>query len=356
MRPFYAGPNVENRMALVREMINYIRIHWNEYPTFMRSLREFIIKSGVDLSAEEDFAQKAEALLRSSKNWADQVKQSNTDDYSAIRLYTSLTGYERIFRTINGAFREDDLTKQREALQAAVFLVELLTIDLFNYCIANPAADNFSGCVYRGMCVSEDELKQLSALANGPISERYLSIPLGMASASADREKALTFAFEEAARISACPVLWVIHVAGLRPELLTPYLQQFPNSIVTSICAVPIDDLSDYRDEQEVLLRGPFFQLVRVRENGARYGGRRIPVIEVLMLNSNRDHVSSVFLKDSEANSARDLFKALVHIERATQCARLAKKYGLLADAKAYTSIRAQSQASVDKLYRRPWQ
>src|SRR6516225_9569872 len=113
MRPFYAGPNVENRMALVREMINYIRIHWNEYPTFMRSLREFIIKSGVDLSAEEDFAQKAEALLRSSKNWADQVKQSNTDDYSAIRLYTSLTGYERIFRTINGAFREDDLTKQR---------------------------------------------------------------------------------------------------------------------------------------------------------------------------------------------------------------------------------------------------
>jgi hypothetical protein len=108
--------------------------------------------------------------------------------------------------------------------------------------------------------------------------------------------------------------------------------------------------LSDYPDEQEVLLRGPFFQLVRLRENGARYGRQQIPVIEVLMLNNSRDHVSSVFLDDSEADSARKLFQALVQIERATLCAELAEEYRLSADAKAYKSICVQEQASVDKL------
>jgi hypothetical protein len=174
-----------------------------------------------------------------------------------------------------------------------------------------------------------------------------------MVSASDNRDKALTFAVNEAARISGYPVLWVIHVAGLRPELLALYVQRFPASIVTSICAVPINDLSDYPDEQEVLLRGPFFQLVRLCENGVRYGTQQIPVIEVLMLNSNRDHISSVFLDDSEADSARNLFRALVQTERATLCAQLAEEYGLSADAKAYASIRVQEEASVDRLLRR---
>jgi hypothetical protein len=352
-RPFYAGPDVASRMASIREMINYIRIHWNEYPRFMSSVRELMTKSGVDLNAEGDFGRRAEALLCSSKNWADQSEQLNTDDYSAIRLYTSFAGYNQIFRTINEASREDDLIKRQEALEAAAFLVELLTIDLFNYRGANPAADNFTGCVYRGMCVSGEQLKEWSALANGEISQRYLAIPLAMVSASDNRDKALTFAVNEAARISGYPVLWVIHVAGLRPELLALYVQRFPASIVTSICAVPINDLSDYPDEQEVLLRGPFFQLVRLCENGVRYGTQQIPVIEVLMLNSNRDHISSVFLDDSEADSARNLFRALVQTERATLCAQLAEEYGLSADAKAYASIRVQEEASVDRLLRR---
>jgi hypothetical protein len=40
-------------------------------------------------------------------------------------------------------------------------------------------------------------------------------------------------------------VLWEIDVVALSPQLVRIYLDAFPTRVVTSICAVPIETLSD---------------------------------------------------------------------------------------------------------------
>jgi hypothetical protein len=349
-RPFYAGPNVDSRMDLVREAINYIRVHWDEYPSFMQSLRN-LMQPSLHGSQDEQLSERAEALFSSVKEWSDRRPTLESDDYSAIRLYTSATGYSQMFQAINMALRQDDLAKQVDTLRAAVFLIELLNIDLFNYRGVNPHADGFEGCVYRGMCISVDELKNFLVAARGPIEERYLAIPLAMASASTNREKALSFALEEAERrTDGHPLLWQIHVVGLDPALLKHYLERFPTSVVSSICAVPIEQLSDYPDEDEVLLRGPFFQLLRLHEDH-RYGADKpLCIVEAVMLTANRDHISSVYLSDADAQRARQLFRTLVTMQRVTVCAERAQQYGLSADAKAYRASYSAQQAILDAL------
>src|SRR5262245_9843115 len=111
------------------------------------------------------------------------------------------------------------------------------------------------------MSISAADLEWFAHIARGPIKERYLAIPLAMTSASRERETALSFALKEYSRAPGQHlVLWDIKVSGLAPELFAIYHDAFPASVVTSLCAVPIDHLSDYQRETEVLLRGPFFQ------------------------------------------------------------------------------------------------
>ena len=266
-RPFYAGDGAYDRMDAVRHAINEIRVNWNLYPEFMRELREFIRVPEPQGHGGDDLATRLEALFSSTKEWADSPRPQQCQDYSAIELYTSELGYRTMFATINAAFRRDSLTADPFAMRCGVFLVELLSIDLFNYRAANTSADNFEGHVYRGMCVSAAEFQEFARLAGGPLPERYLAIPLAMASASRRIENALAFALDESARAPGrFPLIWDISVSSLDPSLLAAYHAKFPASVVTSLCAVPIDENSDHRDEQEVVLRGAHSQIVRMRE------------------------------------------------------------------------------------------
>jgi hypothetical protein len=113
---------------------------------------------------------------------------------------------------------------------------------------------------------------------------------------------------------------------------------------------VPIETLSEYPDEREVLLRGPFFQLVRLREDEhLRVRGKCVHVVEALMLNANRDHVSSVGLGEPDGTRARELFRTLVAIDRATLCAERADKYGLSRDAEAYGDLLSSQWSLLDR-------
>jgi len=332
-------------MSLVRDAINYIRINWREYPSFMLELRNFLESKSLDLKGDDDSSRVLTALFSSLKEWSDRRPAAASDDYDAIRLYTSDAGYRMMFSAINVAFREDQLTKDVRALRCAVFLVELLNIDLFNYRSTNSNADGFKGQVYRGMCVSADELTQFLRVSAGPVTERYLSIPLAMVSTSTDRERALTFALKEASSgPNKYPIVWEIHVAGMDPQSLRIYRDNFPISVVSSICAVPIDRLSDYPSEREVLLRGPFFQLLRMRRENVHVDGKPLHTIEVVMLHESRDHISSVSLSEPETRRARELFRILVTMERAKLCAGRAEEYGLVDDAAAYRSILAEQR------------
>ncbi|GAA1544448.1 hypothetical protein GCM10009730_61990 [Streptomyces albidochromogenes] len=262
-RTYFAGADVTTRMAQLRRAIHEIRTNWDRYPVYMAELRERM---------ERDIARAAEplpdrdrelvhALFSSAKEWADRRPPdigSQVEEYSAIRLYTSEPGYRRIFSTINKAFRQDGLVEDAQALRSAAFLVELLSIDLFNYRHERPHVDNFEGVVHRRMCVTERQLAELARIAAGPVGRRYLSIPLGMASASVDRHHAMAFALEQSRRHpDRIPLIWKVYVRGLTSDQRELFRRHHPRSTVTSLCAVPIDELSEYAYEQEVLLRGP---------------------------------------------------------------------------------------------------
>ena len=125
-----------------------------------------------------------------------------------------------------------------------------------------------------------------------------------------------------------------IHVISLEDGILEVYHEMFPTSVVSTICAVPISKLSFYPHEEEVLLRGPFFQVLNFYKNGT-IDGRSLYVIEVVMLNSNRDHPSNEELGD-KADLARSVFRTIVGIRRNQFCYDYCVRKKMTDDAEPY--------------------
>jgi hypothetical protein len=350
---FFAGPRVYERMAEVRTAISYIRLNWDLYPQFMGELRTFLGKvpessvlSGELEAYSEDGRRRVEALLSTRKQWPELRNGPGDDDYSAIRLYTSIYGYMRMFGAMNMAFRTPDINRYPEALRSVTFLVELLNIDLYNYIRSNPEADNFEGRVYRGIRVSSKDLNKFAeTAADTDMGKRYMAIPLSMMSTSATKGKALTFAMRtKKTPTDSHALLLDVSVYSLDPALLTAYRQAFPGSIVTSLCSVPIHRLSDL-PEDEVLLRGPFFQIVRMYRDEDSLRGEPVHVVQAIMLNSNRDHVTAVATDAGEDKRMRDIFRAMAIASRSNRCAEHAESCGLAADSDNYRSAAAQAYA-----------
>jgi hypothetical protein len=332
-------------MGEVRKAIQYIRDRWSDYPTFMQELREYIdrlSKTGAysTPSTEED-RRALESLLSSSKDWADR-SPTQTDSFDVLHLYTSYFGYNTIFALLNVAFRTDAVTEQGQEkdLRSAVFLIELLNIDLFNYISRNPSKSGFQGTVYRGVSFTKEGIEDFRNLATMGVRDRYWSIPLAMMSSSTSIKTALDFSLQDAEKDpTKLPFLWRIHVANLDPDLLQIYNERFPSSVVTTLCAVPVSDVSRFSQEQEVLLRGPFFQFIRLHKEFVPAVGKEIDVMDLVMLNTNRDHPSAMELGVEKGDEARKLFGLLVRISRARVCKNLARKFGLTPDADEFERI-----------------
>lgn len=343
-QPFFAGAHVYERMDRVRTAINEIRESWDRYPEFMAELRALFTDESLgdpDPIAED----RLEALFSARKDWD---KVDPDDEYSAITLYSSEAGYRQMFRTINAAFRTPDLPENSTLLRSATFLVELLNIDLFHFRERQPNADNFAGTVYRGMSLPQGVLDRFGETMRRPVTERYLSIPSAMASATPDREVAMSFALAEAERQPDSHLaLWEIEVRNLDPRLLALYRARFPSSVVTSLCAVPIGGISDFPGEREVLLRGPFFQIVGLGAKDVTVSGRPVHKIEAVMHNTNRDHLTAIASNVGTDKKERELFKALVLSDRFDICARLAERRMQQNDAKEYRSRLVEQQAIV---------
>lgn len=349
-RPFYAGDEVHARMALVRRAIEDIRVNWERYSAYMTGLRA-LMQPGVDADGGIDLQRRVAQLFESNKEWIDTRPDDASEEYSAVRLYTSADGYNQMFSAINRAFRNDGLVDDASALQSAVFLVELLNIDLFNYCARQRSAPDYEGRIFRGMVVTPRELDRFSTAATEAVEDRYVAIPLGMASASTDRATALEFVAQQA-RCSANgqPLLWDIEVVGLPADRLEVYRALFPTSVVSTICAVPIQRLSDFPEENEILLRGPFFQIVRLRRSEEPVGGKPLNVVEAIMLTANRDHPSTMRLTGWEATAARDLFRTLVAAHRCQRCADRAAANDDSQDEAAFSRLASDREREIDKL------
>ncbi|KAF8871686.1 hypothetical protein BD779DRAFT_1575364, partial [Infundibulicybe gibba] len=192
-KTFYNGDNVALRMNNVRTAIIYIRHHWYDYSSLMDDLRWYIQDLFSMSPTALDTIDYLHRILSSIKIWdsGDSVDaagggRGGSDDFEVIRLYTSPAGYDQIFRIINQAFRTDSITvpDQERRLRSAVFLIELLNIDFYNYTLRTPSVSNFQGIVYRGVSFTGEQLAEFQRLSEKSVSERYWAIPLAMMSTS----------------------------------------------------------------------------------------------------------------------------------------------------------------------------
>ena len=173
------------------------------------------------------------------------------------------------------------------------------------------------------MMLDENTISNLLNITNLQIQSQKFAVPLSFMSCSKSQDVAKQFLkkqkhrpYEEKVRVF-CPVLFKIHVTSLDKTFLDLYKSYYPNSVVSSICAVDIENISIYREEQEVLLRGAFFQTLRFYESEKKIDGKNVYVFELLMHNSNRDHITT---SKFEKTNARKLFNTLIEIDRMKKC------------------------------------
>lgn len=137
---------------------------------------------------------------------------------------------------------------------------------------------------YRGMMLDENTISNLLNITNLQIQSQKFAVPLSFMSCIKSQNVAKQFlekqkhrTYEEKVR-GFCPVLFKIHVTSLEKTFLDLYKSYYPDyvvsSICTSICAVNIENISKYSEEQKVLLRGAFFQVLRFYESEEKIDGK----------------------------------------------------------------------------------
>jgi hypothetical protein len=345
-----ADQELKERMDRVRSSIETVRADWlTAYPERFEAVRRVLEEEGAATGEQTKFGQELAARFRQPRDWLDRAgTTAPVSDFSAVQLYTTEVGYNAVFSVVNRVFRAAHHDKA--IADAGAFVVELLNIDLFNYWCGTLNRSDFVGEVYRGMCVSEDAIAKYKAILNGPVEARSMGIPLSMVSTSLNAEVPRSFMRAELkGKDSLVPLLWKIYVIGLGSELLAVYQKHY-ESVVSSICALPICKLSEFPGEEEVLLRGPFFQLLRVTEASEQVepvAGKPVTVIEAVMVTANRDHHSTLKLGTKDKR-ARQLFGALVSQRKYEFCESFHAKQA--ADAALYRAARESASAHITLL------
>ena len=120
--------------------------------------------------------------------------------------------------------------------------------------------------------------------------------------------------------------------------------QQYPASVVSTICAMPISRISDFPNEQEVLLRGTSFQLLRIYEEPA--ADHTVHVLEMIILNANRDHCTKLAFHHGNHLVQRVLFGRMCAATKYGICASLAEEYGM-PKAKDYARMHEETLALI---------
>ena len=261
LKPYYNGEMLTSRMRKIREHIVYIRKNWEKFDSFLENLKIYMERNGFDFEAELGSGLEAKSFLR-KRDWGDRNTDLQDGSFEVVSLYTDDDVYKSIFRLLSKVFRSEESPELENIIRNAVFLTELMNIDLFNYCLNCPEKSNFEGTVYRGMGITNEELNDFEKLRTMTAKSRYIAIPLSLMSSTSDLDVAEEFMEENLTREREKQgLLYKIHVINLKKEYLHFYRKRFPSSVVSTICAVDIADLSVFESESEVLLRGAFLQV-----------------------------------------------------------------------------------------------
>ena len=393
-KPLYAGVDERERMDLLRAKINNVRVRWNDPEKCLEIANDIQQAIGVS-QFDRELQSIMRQVLDKKRYWADYERNRSfkerildvfnadsskyyyitglnhlaslflwmgdilmglilgklkrkvpnilqpsalpigREDFAALELYTTNDGYKKVFGYINQIFRKPDVNETE--IYGAVALVELLTIDLYNFRLANIGCSkiyNFQDIVHRGLSVGPDVLQTFQDLMRHPVQDRNFSVPLAFVSTSTSQARIQEFL--DKTEKGKYRMHWKIHIHGLEPNLLAQYQSKHPESVVTTICAMPISHVSEFANEQEVLLRGPFFHILRMYEEQA--GEHQVHVAEMVMLNANRDYGSELAEHHGEKELQRKHFGQICAASRYEICASLAQKYGM-PEAESYQTL-----------------
>lgn len=330
LKTAYGGDHEAARMKAIRPNIQKVRQAWmtdEGYRALMEKIRRYFPPATLPPETKESF----ERLLEGYRDYGDvdhgrKVKPP-VEQFDALELYLSDQGYNSLYTLMSAVMRKGE--PDEEELEVATAMVELLTIDLYNLRlsqIGHPRYANFQGVTFRGMSITEAQLVEYQAiLAREDLSKRNFSVPLGLVSSSTDEKIMEEFSKPVAENDKRIVRLHLtIHIRGVHPMLLEEYYALYPDSVVTSICAMPTAHISSY-GEKEILLRGPFFHLISM-ERGA-INGEQYHKLVVVMMNANRDHGLEHASNEGEKERQRQCFLRTVSASKFETCAAVAETH-----------------------------
>lgn len=343
----FAGDNENKRMNLVRHKIVMVRKAWQnirDYQALLEGVRKVVKPETQPKSIREP----VQRLLQGFRDYADmgitRPEKVAVDQYDALELYCSKEGYDYLYRIISETLRLEDLPD--DLLLTAVTLVEFLTIDLYNLRlthIGDPRYANFQGITYRGLRVDSKTIEEYQEIERrDDLRKRGFAIPLAAISSSTDESVMMKFAQGDSDKDygkESRQMHWKIHIHGIDPVLHQHYLHKYPESVVTSICSLPVAPVSPF-GEKEILLRGAFFQMLGMRLE--EVDGREVHKLEVMMINANRDHTTELGSNEYEKRKQRDAFRRIAMASKYEVCASLASQYSAL-DAEQYKMLQQET-------------
>ncbi|KAF1828906.1 hypothetical protein BDW02DRAFT_198416 [Decorospora gaudefroyi] len=344
LRSAFGGAAMDKRMASLRDHIQVVRKNWtndNSYDELVKKVQQFHKPENLT----QEVALQLQRLLGGYRDYADVDLQRPipmpSEQYPALELYCGKEGHDYIFRLMGRALREEEKTD--DLMLALTTLLEFVTIDLYNLRLSqfgDPRFNNFQGVVYRGMSVNRRVIAEYRAvLAEPELAKRQFAVPLSLFSASTDEQIMLEFSKQnqgvEDRDTDDVKMHWEIHVHGVEPALLQAYQQRYPDSVVTTICALPVARVSRY-GEKEVLLRGSFFHLIDMRSETLE--GQDVVRLILLMINANRDHTSEQSSNLNEKARQRKTFSRIVAASKFEACAGIAGRFSE-ADASGYRRL-----------------
>ncbi|KAK1776652.1 hypothetical protein QBC45DRAFT_418873 [Copromyces sp. CBS 386.78] len=343
----FSGQVERERMSRLRSKIEEVRNAWLDNDAYAQ-LVEAVRRWCKPARLPEEVREPLERLLSGYRDYADvsvsrpsnASTTTSSEQYDALEMYCSVPGYDYLFKLVSDTLRTEHAAE--EHLLVATTLIEFLTIDLYNLRLSqlgDPRYGNFEGLTHRGMPVYQQTVRFYEDIMRNPdLTMRGFAIPLALTSTSADPRVMEDFATKKSPENER----WVhmhlqVHTRGIDEGLLRAYRKRYPDSVVTSICAMPVANISP-EGEREILLRGAFFQLLSVTTK--QNGGDCVPIAQVIVItmNSNRDHSTESSSNVDEKRVQRDIFRRLVDASKYRACAELAAEFAP-ADVQGYQML-----------------
>ena len=159
---------------------------------------------------------------------------------------------------------------------------------------------HFEGIVYRGIFLSPQDFEIYKSLRKKKINERKYGLISATVSTSKNEKAAchfLTFINEK--NEDFIPILMKIHVVQLAENFHKKFEKSFKIRINLTSTATDIHEISEFKNEDEVLLESPFFHLLDIYPECKN--GKNIYICESVMVNVRRHYADNFdFNKEKE--------------------------------------------------------